>query len=435
MSSQYIRMPTLKASQQGLAKIRQARTKRGWPVSDRKWLEEASLVLGINWENKGYLADGISEGTWSRFLAGKCPINTDAFHAYCEVLGLNWEDIVDRDRVRCQDWDSAPDVSVFYGRLEELATLEEWIVKNRCRLIALVGMGGIGKTSLAAKIAAQIQDEFEFLIWRSLHDAPSIEHLLYDLIQFLSNQQKTELNSSFEGSVSHLIDCLQKHRCLLILDNWEPVLGTCKMAGQYRKGYEVYGELIKRVGESQHHSCLVLTSREKPGVIAALEGPNLLVRSLKLTGLGEATRDILKEKGLHEENLWSELIQPYRGNPLALKIVAATIHDLFGGSISDFLMQNTLFLGDFEYLLYQQFHRLSELEKELMYGISMSLTSRTISQLRSNIQEEISSSQLIKALESLERKSLIEKVKEENETSFTLQPMVMKYVKTHYSRC
>ncbi|MFB2920994.1 MULTISPECIES: hypothetical protein [Aerosakkonema] len=71
-------MTTLKASQGGLAKIKQKRNELGWAVSNHKWLESASQVLGINWEEKGYLADGISEGTWSRFLGGK-RINSPAF--------------------------------------------------------------------------------------------------------------------------------------------------------------------------------------------------------------------------------------------------------------------------------------------------------------------------------------------------------------------
>lgn len=38
--------------------------------------------------------------------------------------------------------------------------------------------GGIGKTSLAVKIAEQVQDEFKFVIWRSLRNAPPIKDLL-----------------------------------------------------------------------------------------------------------------------------------------------------------------------------------------------------------------------------------------------------------------
>lgn len=45
------------------------------------------------------------------------------------------------------DWGEATDVSVFYGRTEELSKLEQWVVQDNCRVVALLGMGGIGKTS------------------------------------------------------------------------------------------------------------------------------------------------------------------------------------------------------------------------------------------------------------------------------------------------
>ena len=38
-----------------------------------------------------------------------------------------------------QSWGDAPDTGVFYGRAEELARLESWIVEERCRLVALLG--------------------------------------------------------------------------------------------------------------------------------------------------------------------------------------------------------------------------------------------------------------------------------------------------------
>lgn len=92
-----------------------------------------------------------------------------------------------------QDWGEAVDTSVFYGRTEELAKLAQWIVNERCRLVALLGMGGIGKTSVSIKLAQQIQDKFEYVIWRSLRNAPPVEDILKDLIKVLSNQQEIQL--------------------------------------------------------------------------------------------------------------------------------------------------------------------------------------------------------------------------------------------------
>ena len=86
------------------------------------------------------------------------------------------------------DWGEAPDVSLFYGRREELATLKHWILAASstnqavpCRLITLVGMSGMGKTWLSVKVAQQLQDQFEFVIWRSLLPAPSVNDLLVRL--------------------------------------------------------------------------------------------------------------------------------------------------------------------------------------------------------------------------------------------------------------
>jgi hypothetical protein len=79
-------------------------------------------------------------------------------------------------------WREALDVSALSGRTEELKTLKQWIVDARCRLVELLGMGGIGKTALSVQSAEQISDEFEYPIWRSLLHAPPVNS-----IQLLSN--------------------------------------------------------------------------------------------------------------------------------------------------------------------------------------------------------------------------------------------------------
>lgn len=178
-----------------------------------------------------------------------------------------------------QDLRAAIDVSAFYGRIEELAILEQWIVSDRCRLIALLGIGGIGKTALSAKLAEQIKDKFDYAIWRSLRNAPPVKDILTQLIQFLSDEQETDTLQSVDSRISLLIEYLSRHRCLVVLDNFEVILQDGERVGHYREGYEDYGELIRQIGEASHQSCLVINSREKPREVALLEGETLPIRS------------------------------------------------------------------------------------------------------------------------------------------------------------
>jgi transcriptional regulator with XRE-family HTH domain len=48
---------------------------------------------------------------------------------------------------RGEDWGEAPDVGELHGRAPELATLGRWVGADGCRLLAVVGMGGVGKTA------------------------------------------------------------------------------------------------------------------------------------------------------------------------------------------------------------------------------------------------------------------------------------------------
>jgi len=278
-----------------------------------------------------------------------------------------------------QDWGEAVDVSVFYGRTDELSKLKQWILQDNCRLVGILGLGGIGKTTLSVKLAEQIKDNFEYVIWRSLRDISSVKAILAELLQFLFDEQETEtdLPETVNGRVSRVIDCLRKHRCLLVLDNAESILRSDSRAGQYLEEYEEFGELLRLVGEVAHQSCIVLTSREKPKEIALLEGETLPVRALQLKGLKEAEgQELFKARGCFckTEFEWKVLIEHYGGNPLALKMVAAAIQELFAGNVSElmeYLSQRTLVVEDIRDLLERQFNRLSELEREVMYWLAI----------------------------------------------------------------
>ncbi len=325
-----------------------------------------------------------------------------------------------------QDWGEVVDVTFFYGRSPELNTLEQWVDRDRCRLVAILGMGGLGKTTLSVKLAQQLQDKFDFVVWRSLNNAKTPSEMLATIIHFLSQHRETPETSDPNALISRLLEYLQRYRCLLVLDNFESVLKDEAQTGAYRKDYEGYGSLLRRVGEVSHRSCLVITSREMPEEVATLEGDILPVRALQLYGLDESAAErVLESKGIKAMSSdLHRLVQWYRGNPLALKIAATSIKDLYSGSINRFLEQKSIIFSGISNLIEQQYQRLTAYEKQIMLWLAINREPVQPSELRSDIVPTIEQNYLMMSLRSLKRRSLVE----HTAAGFTQQPVVMEFV-------
>lgn len=127
-------------------------------------------------------------------------------------------------------WGLAPDLSRFYGRAADLATLKQWVLGDRCRLITLLGLQGVGKTDLATKLAEQLQSEFKVIIWRSLqtigqtHAPLPFDDFLNDLMSHLTPDLATSISGTIAARVRQFITRLSQIPCLLIFDNVESVL-------------------------------------------------------------------------------------------------------------------------------------------------------------------------------------------------------------------
>jgi hypothetical protein len=313
------------------------------------------------------------------------------------------------------------DASVFYGRATELTTLKQWVLENRCRLIGLSGLSGMGKTLLLRKLVGQLQNEFDVVIWCSMSQAPTLSEIAMTL-PHASGESEPD-------PVVKLLTAMRFQSCLLILDGVELILQPGQLAGHYREGYENYGELFQRICEGAHQSCLLVTGLENPREVARLEGEHLPVRSLILSGLSEPEAyPILRAENLTAQEHWSTLLNYYRGHPSALKLIAKLIRDLLNGDVAAFLQHQSFVFEEIEELLERSFERLSLLEQEILYWLASESQPVSLAAIQAHIPLSIYPIEFLDALESLKQRSLVETTQSHGQSLFNLQPIVMEYM-------
>jgi len=328
------------------------------------------------------------------------------------------------------DWGDALAVPTFYGREQELAQLTQWMLQERCQVVSLLGIGGIGKSALAVHLMYRLAQHFDFVIFRSLRDVPSCEELLDICLRVLAPQALSVVPSNLQQRIDLLLEHLRTSRTLLVLDNLESLLQEGDVQGQLRPSFAGYGRLLRQVAQTAHQSCLLLTSREKPADLRFLGGKHTPVRSLQLGGLDPAACERLfaDNEVVGTAQDLAHLVEIYAGNPLALKIVVETINDLFGGEIGQFFSAGAVAFGSIADLLHEQFARLSPIEQSVLYWLAIVREPITLAKLQTVLMEPLPRTQVLEAIDSLRRRSLIEPGQRQG--SFTLQSVVLEYLTT-----
>ncbi|MBP0011425.1 MAG: NACHT domain-containing protein [Roseofilum sp. SID2] len=321
-----------------------------------------------------------------------------------------------------QDLSEMPDFPIFYDRTDELKTLKKWILQEKCRLITIEGISGIGKTTLATKIIREIKDEFDYVVWRTLENCPTLAQLETNLIDFLCQQPEIQ-SAPQETRGSSLRKYLQKYRCLLIFDDVQNLFCPGKLAGEYKPEMQDYGVFFKQIEELSHHSCLLLIGWEQPREVAQYKSKYDAVRSLRLTGLNyKVAVKILNDRAIASSEISQSLTSLYQGNPLWLKTLATLMEDLEFSPSELFVEDNIILPEDLKDNLAQQFNRLSETEKEVIFLLARE--GKPVNLARLLEHQSISSSDLLNALQSLTRRYLIQK----EEKFYALQPVLQHYV-------
>lgn len=226
------------------------------------------------------------------------------------------------------------------GRETELVQLRQQLLDPACRLVTLLGPGGMGKTRLAIEVADGLQDAFtagvHFVNLQPLSDPAQLPTALADA-----------LHVSLSGAdpvASQLFGYLADKECLLLFDNFEHLLGGAEFLSEL---------LVHSVGLK-----VLVTSREVLNLheewlfpLTGLAFPPPGFEPQSLDQYSAATLFIERMRRLRpqpptaeEANAIGRICQLVEGMPLALELAATWSKTLHCQEIVDQIQQNLDFL-------------------------------------------------------------------------------------------
>lgn len=322
-----------------------------------------------------------------------------------------------------------PQLLDFFGREDKLKKLEHWINRGSHypRMFGILGMGGIGKTSLSVKFAEEYKDRFNHVFWIELSSAISLRERLEDkVMNYFSNENFTSF--TIDTFIDQLISYLNDSPCLIILDNMESILQIWQT-----DDIKLFEKLIER----PHKSFLLFTSREKIQIIEEFKDKGF-IGFLEIEGLSSKHCEKLFQKfgnfyGTPEE--WERLIKKYSGNPQILKIVARHIRDTHQNSIGNFLKEEGggIFKDLFDFLYKIISPKLSKEQAKIIYWLAINREPTSIETLQGDLIDDLIFSQkIVDTIKEINRRFLPIETIEKNETSDTdtkwfLQQLLVEY--------
>ncbi|MBP0033311.1 MAG: ATP-binding protein [Roseofilum sp. Belize BBD 4] len=333
---------------------------------------------------------------------------------------------VDSDSKRASiDLELAPEITYFEGRSEELEKLSECIFNQPTRLMAVLGLSGIDKTTLVRRFIDLHLDSWEAVIWKSLKFPKSLSHLLHDILTTF--KPETEKSLELDEQITQVFELLSTRRCLLIFDDVQNLFIPGQFAGQYQPEYTDYRTFFKMMAEVSHQSCLILISQEKSPEMISLDAELYPIQSLELGGFDAEGGEFVQYQGLSSEENLLDLSKLYQGNPFYLQSISSLIKEVFSGEVNEFMAEDSLiFTEEMKSVWNTLWMRLSQVEKDIILEMSRAKVPMYRDDLRNMLT--LSSLEVVNSLQSLTRRYLLNSLQGDRH-SFILNSIFQEYLK------
>lgn len=215
-------------------------------ADDLTWRERDVLnLLAERWSNREiaerlFLAESSVKDYVGKILKKLYVKNRRQAVERARAMGILVDD-KDYTSTRKVNLPSAP--TPFIGRLSELEEIRHQLGKTR--LLTLTGPGGMGKTRLALKVAAEAAGDFrDGCFFVSLAPIHSVNHIVQSVAEAVKFPLPTHEDPKFQ-----LLRYLQKKNFLLVMDNFEHLMD----------GAVIVNEILQHTSDVK----ILVTSREK----------------------------------------------------------------------------------------------------------------------------------------------------------------------------
>ncbi|MEZ2225274.1 MAG: tetratricopeptide repeat protein [Microcoleus sp.] len=341
---------SLKASEDGLKIVDQARRKKRWQKNSLTWVQAA----------------GTSEATLKRFWARKFFIDRYAFIAICDAVGVNWEKVAEPSEIKETELrvvstaiahPSIPNQN-FVGRDKAIASLNTHINQG-AKIIVIQAPGGVGKTTLAHEYLNS--QGFDLVLDLPMAKEKDNIQLVDSVIEgWLKQDFDEEPGREFWEMLRRLKRQLQTRKIGVLIDNLEPALDG---QGKFIEPHRRYVELLRVLADPTVQSVTLITSRVR------LCESDVNVAHYLLPGLDEqAWQQFFMSRHINIDIFTlNAMHKAYAGNAKAMGILCGAILEDFDGDMVAYWRNNSAYLlvkADLENLVTTQFDRLQELNSE-----------------------------------------------------------------------